>query len=69
MYVNMCNNVLLRYVCILTGYVVLENTDVLTPGIVTFPYAVLLDAFVPYLSNFQPKVASYIWLCICTYVP
>lgn len=49
----------------LTGYVVLMNTDVLTSGIVTFPYAVLLDAFVPYLTNFQPKVASYIsWLYI-----
>ena len=34
----------------------------------TFPYAVLLDAFVPYLSNFQPKVVivyCYILVVVC----
>ena len=38
------------------GYVVLQNTQAITPGIVELPYAVLLDAFVPYLSDNQPKV-------------
>ena len=39
-----------------TGYVVLQNCETLTAGIVAFPYTVLLEAFVPYLSDFQPKV-------------
>ena len=39
----------------------LQNCETLTAGIVSFPYAVLLDAFVPYLSDFKPKVASYVY--------
>ena len=39
-----------------TGYVVLQNCDTITQGIVAFPYALLLEAFVPYLSDSQPKV-------------
>ena len=42
-----------------TGYVVLQNTDVLPSGSAAFVYAVLLDALVPYLANFQPKVHNY----------
>lgn len=42
--------------CFATGYVVLQNTDVLPSGSVAFVYAVLLDALVPYLANFQSKV-------------
>ena len=38
------------------GYVVLQNCDAITQGIVAFPYALLLEAFVPYLSDSQPKV-------------
>ena len=41
-----------------SGYVVLENCDTITQGIVAFPYALLLEAFVPYLVNSQPKVRT-----------
>ena len=44
-----------------TGYVVLQNCDAITQGIVAFPYALLLEAFVPYLANSQPKVHSYVF--------
>ena len=43
-----------------TGYVVLQNCETITGGIVAFPYTVLLEAFVPYLSDFQPKVHNII---------
>ena len=46
------------YTCISfhTGFVLLQNTEALAPGIERVPYAVLLDAFVPYLTDNQPKV-------------
>ena len=49
-----CSNTNISF--LYAGYVVLQNTQALTPGIVELPYAVLLDAFVPYLSDNQPKV-------------
>lgn len=43
-----------------TGYVVLQNCETITPGIVAFPYAVLLGPFVYYFAYFQPPVGANI---------
>ena len=48
---------------IFVGYILLQNAEAITPGIITTPYAVLFDALVPYLSGNQPKVHY-----MCTYV-
>ena len=64
MRINFVDNMCVRICFHTSGFVLLQNTDVLALGIERVPYAVLLDAFVPYLSDNQPKVRTYI---ICMY--